>query len=482
MPQSTPLNLAIISPSGAGKGTHAKRLSSRFRLRHVATGDLFRANLQDHTALGILARKHMEHGELVPDCIVDAMIEAWFDQLPPELGMLLDGFPRTTEQSRFLDEQLHALGRPLDAVIYLQVSDAEIVRRLAGRLICRQCQAPFHREYKPPRAPGLCDECGGPLYQRPDDSTDMVNARIHVFHRMTEPVIEHYAAQGKLTVLSGEGAITDVDRRLEHTIDGIRDRTHDFATSGAVGRIVRTPQILPLAFNRAKPTTDIVFLGGPGSGKGTQASRLCTQLGLPHIATGDLFRDNLRLATDLGTLAKSYMDRGELVPDDVTEAMVAERLTRPDVHSGFILDGFPRSLPQAEALTEMLGRLERRLAGVVSIKVSDDALVARLSGRLICRKCQAPYHTAFKPPHREGLCDLCGGELYQRSDDHPDTVRARLVTYHRQTEPLIAYYRSAGLLHEIDGEDQVSEITRRLYASIRSFAPNLELERFASTR
>jgi adenylate kinase len=482
MPQSTPMNLAFIGPSGAGKGTHAASLSSRFRLRHVATGDLFRENLQSHTALGILARKYMEHGELVPDEVVDAMIEEWCDRLPLERGALFDGFPRTAYQARFLDELLKRLGRALDAVVYLKVPDEEIVRRLSGRFICRNCQQPYHQKLRPAAVYGVCDECGGELYHRPDDSTEMVAARLRVFHRTTDPLLDHYAAENKLIIVSGEGSLTDVDGRLIRALEGVRNRTYGFATSDDVAKLSRAPLITAPPAHRARITTDIVLLGAPGSGKGTQAGRLGMQLKLPHIATGDLFRENLRLATDLGKLAKTYMDRGELVPDDVTEAMVAERLGREDASNGFLLDGFPRTLPQAQALTEMLARLQRRVAGVIYINVGDDPLIMRLSGRLICRQCQAPYHSFFKPPRREGRCDACGGELYQRSDDNPETVRARLVTFHHQTEPLISYYRQAGLLHEINGEDDVDQITAKMIAAIRSISPAIEIAEFTSSR
>ena len=208
-------------------------------------------------------------------------------------------------------------------------------------------------------------------------------------------------------------------------------------------------------------TLDIALLGGPGSGKGTQAQQLSRQLALPHIATGDLFRDNIKRDTALGRLARSYMDRGELVPDEVTTALVEQRLSDPDARGGFILDGFPRTLPQAQALAGLMNRMQRRVAGVLYIKVSDEAIVDRLSGRTICRGCQTPYHDRYKPPRTEHVCDRCGGDLYQRDDDNPVTVRARLRTFHAQTAPLIAYYRDAGLLHEIDGEGEVSAVVRR---------------------
>jgi adenylate kinase len=213
---------------------------------------------------------------------------------------------------------------------------------------------------------------------------------------------------------------------------------------------------------------DIVLLGAPGSGKGTQAQYLCQELGLVHIASGDLFRDNLKRETELGKLAKNYMDRGELVPDDVTQAMVRERLSRPDTSQGVVLDGFPRTLVQAEALTEIMNQLQRQLNGVLYIKVSDEDIVKRLSGRRICSNCQTPYHVLYNPPAKPGVCDVCGGELYQRDDDNPETVRNRLKTFHNQTAPLIDYYNRAGLLIEIDGAGNVTDISRRIVDAGRS--------------
>ncbi len=465
------MNIALIGPSGVGKGTHAASLCTRFDLRHVATGDLFRHHLQTRSALGLLARKYMEQGELVPDEVVDAIIEEWCAQRTPGEGALFDGFPRTAYQARFLDGLLQKLNRPLDAVVYLRVPDAGITDRLAGRLICRNCQTPYHRTLHPARRDGVCDICGGELYQRPDDSTELVQARLRVFHRMTGPVFEHYAATGRLAIISGEGSIGEVDTRLLDFVAAVQRGSATFATREEAAQIVAVESAALSAAQLARASPDVVLLGGPGSGKGTQAERLCAEFRLPHIATGDLFRENLRQATDLGKLAQTYMDRGELVPDDVTEAMVEARLARPDTQGGFILDGFPRTLPQAGALTEMMTRLQRRIAAVLYIKVPDEALVGRLSGRMICRACQAPYHLQFKPPRQPGVCDSCGGELYQRADDNPRTVRARLVTFHGQTEPLIAYYQQAGLLHEIDGEGPLAEVSARSLAALRPFIP-----------
>lgn len=465
------MNIALIGPSGVGKGTHAASLCARFNLHHVATGDLFRHHLQTRSALGLLARKYMEQGELVPDEVVDAIMEEWCSQRAAHEGALFDGFPRTAYQARFLDELLQKLHRPLDAVVYLRVPDADIVDRLAGRVICRQCQTPYHRTLHPAERDGICDTCGGELYQRPDDATQLVRARLRVFHRMTGPVLEHYAATGRLALISGVGSIDEVDHRLLDFVAAVELGCASFATREEAAEIVAVESAALSAAQLARTSPDVVLLGGPGSGKGTQAEQLCARLGLPHIATGDLFRENLRTATDLGKLAQTYMDRGELVPDDVTEAMVEARLAQPDTQGGFILDGFPRSLSQAGALTEMMTRLQRRIAAVLYIKVSDEALIGRLSGRMICRACQAPYHLQFKLPRQPGVCDSCGGELYQRADDNPRTVRARLVTFHGQTEPLIAYYQQAGLLQAIDGEGALAEVNARSLAALRPILP-----------
>jgi len=214
----------------------------------------------------------------------------------------------------------------------------------------------------------------------------------------------------------------------------------------------------------------LVLLGPPGAGKGTQAERLAQELALPHVASGDLFRDNLRNETELGLTAREYMDKGELVPDDVTIAMVRDRMQRPDCARGVILDGFPRTLTQAQGLDGMLTDMEHKLDGVIYLAVPDEELVRRLSGRWLCDQCQAPYHTVFSPPSREGVCDACGGTLYQRDDDKPDTVWARLNVFHRQTAPLIDYYRQADLLVEVNGVGAIEAVSDLVLEAARSFA------------
>jgi adenylate kinase len=215
-------------------------------------------------------------------------------------------------------------------------------------------------------------------------------------------------------------------------------------------------------------TLFLVLLGGPGAGKGTQAERLSEVLGIPQVSTGELFRENLKKETELGLLAKGYMERGELVPDEVTVGMVRERLSRADASKGAILDGFPRTIAQAEALEALLAELDHQLAVVPNIQVPDDVLLARLAGRWTCRTCGAMYHQLFSPPQEDGVCDRCGGELYQRPDDTPETQKHRIEVYKEQTAPLIDYYREKELLAEVDGRPGIDEIQAELLEIIRS--------------
>jgi adenylate kinase len=210
----------------------------------------------------------------------------------------------------------------------------------------------------------------------------------------------------------------------------------------------------------------IIFLGAPGAGKGTQAATVAEKLKLAHIATGDMFREAQKQETELTKQAKGYMEKGMLVPDEITIQMVLERITAPDCERGVIFDGFPRNLEQAKALDEALERQGKMIDSVVYIKVSEAELLERLSGRWICRQCQTPYHMVNSPPRTPGKCDRCGGELYQRPDDTPETVKKRLRVYFAETAPLIDYYARAGKLLEVGGEGSVDEVRERILTSL----------------
>jgi adenylate kinase len=212
-----------------------------------------------------------------------------------------------------------------------------------------------------------------------------------------------------------------------------------------------------------------VLVGPPGAGKGTQAQFIASHLAIPKISTGDIFRANVSTRTPLGRRAKDYMDRGDLVPDEVTIAMVTSRLQEDDAQAGFILDGFPRNVPQAETLKKLLSDWDTRLDIVLELVVDDDEVVRRLSGRRTCRRCGRVWHATFDPPARRGRCDDCGGELFQRDDDREETIRHRLDVYAQQTQPLVAFYADEGTLLGIDATGPVEEITDRALAALRRF-------------
>lgn len=200
---------------------------------------------------------------------------------------------------------------------------------------------------------------------------------------------------------------------------------------------------------------NLILLGAPGAGKGTQAEKICEKLGIPAISTGNMLREAMANGTEMGLKAKSFIDAGKLVPDEVVIGIIRERLQADDCKNGFILDGFPRTIPQAEALDQMGVRIDR----VIDIEVPDEKIAARLSGRRVCLKCGATYHTEYKQPKTEGVCDVCGDKLVQRKDDMPETVLDRLTTYHEQTEPLKSYYAKKGNLRVVEGQEAVADTT-----------------------
>jgi adenylate kinase len=213
----------------------------------------------------------------------------------------------------------------------------------------------------------------------------------------------------------------------------------------------------------------VVLVGPPGAGKGTQAQFIASHLAIPKVSTGDIFRYNVSAGTELGRQAKAFMDRGDLVPDEVTVAMVQSRLAEDDARSGFLLDGFPRNVPQAETLKKLLADLGMRLDLVLELVVDHDEVIRRLSGRRTCRKCGRVWHIAFDPPSVADKCDECGGELFQRDDDREETIRHRLEVYQEQTQPLISYYADEGILLGIDATGPVDDVTDRALLALRRF-------------
>jgi adenylate kinase len=218
-----------------------------------------------------------------------------------------------------------------------------------------------------------------------------------------------------------------------------------------------------------KSDMQIVLFGPPGAGKGTQAKYISEEFNIPHVSTGDILRENVREGTALGKKAKAYMDKGELVPDAILIDIIKDRLQKPDTKKGFLLDGFPRTLRQAEALDVILDDINKSIDVVVNVDVGDNEIIRRLSGRRTCRSCQATYHIKSNPPKAPGICDQCGGELYQRADDTEAAIKHRIEVYKKQTQPLIDYYKKKGLLVDIDGEREIDEVRADIIGILKRF-------------
>ena len=206
----------------------------------------------------------------------------------------------------------------------------------------------------------------------------------------------------------------------------------------------------------------IIMLGAPGAGKGTQAKKIAAKYGIPHISTGDIFRANIKNGTELGNKAKTYMDQGLLVPDELVVDLVVDRVNQDDCTNGYVLDGFPRTIPQAEALTEALEKMGQKVDFAIDVNVPDENIVKRMGGRRACVTCGATYHMVYAPTKKEGICDTCGGELILRDDDKPETVQKRLNVYHDQTQPLIDYYTNQGILRTVDGTVDIDDVFRAI--------------------
>ncbi|KAA3657209.1 MAG: adenylate kinase [Calditrichaeota bacterium] len=465
------MNIALIGASGVGKGTYAHQLAKQFALRHVSTGDLLRTSILNKSALGILVSQYIEAGDFVPDEFIDAIIEESLESMDSDIGILFDGFPRTVYQAQFLSKILLQFNKKLDAIIYLKANDEEIRRRLYGRLLCRKCQFPHHIDFVEKmrcQNPG----CGGELFRRPDDKGNIPVARLRVYHRESAPLLEFYSQNSAFHVIDAERPILDVRHDLEMLFEEISTKVLPQIKREKIP-YRQAERIEPAVAKTAAYGPDIILLGAPGSGKGTQAKYIYDEFGLVQISTGDIFRKHIAQKTELGKLAQFYIERGELVPQDITESMVRKRLDKEDTVNGIVLDGFPRTLTQANALAQLVKELGRNIAGAIYISVPDEDIISRISGRISCKKCNRPFHKRFNPFKKcpGGVCD--GEYLFQRQDDTPETVSKRLYTFHEQTQPLIDYYRNKDLLNVIDGTASVEDVTKKIFTLVRNFQNSL---------
>lgn len=434
------MNLCFIGPSCAGKSTQAQILTGKYGLRHISTGHVLRENQEHRTALGILARKYMERGDLVPDEVVNAMIEEAVLKTAPETGLLFDGFPSTLFQTRFLDSLFQECGRRLDGALFLHAPETVLLARSA-------CREP----------------------KRGDDTPEIFRNRMRVFRRNIAPVVNFLTETNRLAVIDTGSDVASVHRSLVGAFDSLQAGVPLRLTpedTQALQSFTQYPSEILIPHRHR--SLDLVVVGGPGSGKGTNSAFLARELYLPHIATGNLFRENMHEDTELARIAKAYIAQGELVPDDITEAMVRQRLAQPDTRRGFILDGFPRNLPQVQTLNELMSELKRSLDGVLFLQVPEEEIIQRIAGRRICPVCQATYHLIYNPPRQSNTCNVDGSPLNRRDDDHPETIRARLLIFRGQTMPVIDHYREVGLLREIDASGQPAATRERMMEAVRS--------------
>eukprot|EP00294_Goniomonas_avonlea_P007931 CAMPEP_0114561394 /NCGR_PEP_ID=MMETSP0114-20121206/11980_1 /TAXON_ID=31324 /ORGANISM="Goniomonas sp, Strain m" /LENGTH=750 /DNA_ID=CAMNT_0001747025 /DNA_START=44 /DNA_END=2296 /DNA_ORIENTATION=- len=434
-----PVNIILLGPPGCGKGTQAQRLTEHRGLVQLSTGDMLRAAVKAGTDVGLKAKEVMEAGALVSDDLVIGIINDRIDEPDCKNGFILDGFPRTVDQAIALDALLEVKGMKLTRVIELKVDDALLTARVCGRYTCAKCNQGYHDESLKPQVEGTCDKCGGTEFtRRKDDNEETVMSRLDAFHFQTAPLLPYYADKGVLTSLDGMASMDQVFNEIVAALDK--------ATKAAVKQS-------PNALN-------LILLGPPGCGKGTQAQQITDKRGLVQLSTGDMLRAAVAAGSSVGLQAKSVMEAGQLVSDDIVIGIISDRIEEPDCKNGFILDGFPRTVEQAQALDALLEKKGLKLHVVIEMKVDDAVLSARVCGRYTCAKCNQGYHDESLKPKVEGTCDKCGStEFTRRKDDNAETVTSRLSAFHAQTAPLLPYYRQKGILRSVNGLAPITEVT-----------------------
>ncbi len=438
------MNIAIIGPSYAGKTTCARQVAKEFGLMRFSLGRKIQHYITEQKALGLLARPYALRGNLVPDELGNAILEENIRKNTEVRGFVFDGFPCTLYQAVYMIDLLREAGMKLDGVVFMKMSP----------------DMTFERAIKNPPKDELL-----PVTQ------ESLATRVNSFKSTAESVLRLFAHSTAFMVVDGAGD------PLEDAYPKIRQFIKDIEDGKFVSRSVEEldkeiDQFLAgYQMTEKTPTNkpmNLVLMGPPGCGKGTHSEMLCKMLQIPAVSTGNLFREHLKNKTALGAIAGAFISQGRLVPDDVTAAMVKKRVNDSDAMHGFILDGFPRTVPQANALDAILTVSSRALDGVIYINVPDAEIIQRLSGRRFCPKCQRTYHVIFNKPKKEGCCDYDGEALITRADDNEATVKARLEGYRKQTLPVIELYRQRGILVEVNGMGSVDEVEERMIQGCQS--------------
>jgi adenylate kinase len=444
--------MILFGAPGSGKGTHAPRITALLGIPQLSTGDMLRAAVASGSPVGLQAKSVMEAGGLVSDELVANIIKERVKDRDCGGGFILDGFPRTAGQAKILDAMLAESGEKVTCVIALIVPDAVLTDRICGRWVHKASGRSYHAKFQslkpksltdgaePTPETMLDDETGEPLMRRADDTEEALAKRLQGYHAETMPILSHYA-------------------KIVHQVPGDRDTVEVWSAIES--------RISPFPTSKPKRCVIILF-GPPGSGKGTQAPKMVARLGMPQLSTGDMLRAAVAAGTPVGLQAKSVMEAGGLVSDDLVVSIIKERCQAPDCQRGFILDGFPRTIAQAQKLDAFLADAKETVSLVIELAVPDEVLTERICGRWIHKESGRSFHAKFAPPKslkpgdqpaaHNMLDDLTGEPLMQRSDDTKEALAKRLEKYHSESVPILTHYQPKGVVKNADANRPSAEV------------------------
>ena len=441
--------ICVLGGPGSGKSSHCARLAGASGYTHVSAGQALKNASQDKSfpdAAEIAAC--MKAGRLVPSAIVTSVLKKCMEERSGPV--LLDGFPRTVEQAQMLDEMLAAKSEKVSSIVALEVPDAVLTERICGRWVHKQSGRSYHVKFAPPKSLGdqepsaetmLDDETGEALMQRADDTEEALAKRLQGYHSQTVPILAHYDPTGVVHRVNANVKPAEVWTSVEAVLPGAP---------------------------ASSPKSIMILFGPPGAGKGSVAPNIVKQLGIPQLSTGDMLRAAVAAGSEVGMKAKSVMESGGLVTDDLVVAIIKDRVEEKDCAGGFILDGFPRTVEQAKMLDEMLASTNEAVGYVVALDVPDAVLTERICGRWIHKASGRSYHVKFAPPkslpdgeapsEANMLDDETSEPLMQRADDTEEALKTRLEGYHSQTVPILAHYEKTGCVKMINADKSAEKV------------------------
>jgi len=448
----------LCGPSGAGKGTLAPQMVARLGLPEISTGDMLRAAVIDGTELGLEAKSVMDAGGLVSDDLVFRLVKDRIQAFDCRHGFILDGFPRTVPQAKLFDEMLAKTNEKVTMVVELSVPDEVLPERITGRWIHTGSGRSYHVKFNPPislkegaePSPETMkdDLTHEPLMRRTDDTEEVLKKRLEKYHcdGGTVPILTYYRSAGIVRQVDASQSREDVWLSLEDLI-------------------------MPFVASRKI----MIIFGPPGGGKGTHGPKIASLLAIPQLSTGDMLRAAVAAGTAVGLEAKSVMASGGLVSDDLVMNIIKDRIKERDCRGGFLLDGFPRTVPQAQSLDALLAGQNEKVSNIIALVVPDSVLTERICGRWTHKASGRSYHVKFMPPTslKEGqeatsetmLDDLTGDPLVRRADDTEDALKTRLETYHAQTVPILSHYNK--IVGEVDGQQRPLEVWSGIQAILK---------------